>query len=110
MRRSNDTAVCAAPGCDNVVVRTTAPGRPPIYCSPTCRPSRHRAGIAVEVTHPDTSPDGRDANRVWLVRLRRGQRVVTIAEGLGWPSANALATQLEQLLLSRPRHQGGAID
>jgi len=110
MRRPSEPAVCAAPGCDNVVVRTNAPGRPAIYCSATCRPSRHRAGVAVEVAHPDTSPDGRDASRVWLVRLRRGRRVVTIADNLGWPSAYALATELEQLLLSRPRQEGAAID
>lgn len=110
MRRSSEPAVCAAPGCDNVVVRTNTPGRPPIYCSAACRPSRHGTGVVVEVAHPDTSPDGRDASRVWLVRLRRGQHLVTVAGGLGWPSANALATQLEELLLSRPWREGGATD
>jgi hypothetical protein len=110
VRRPRDPALCAAPGCDNPVERTNTPGRPPIYCSASCRPSRRRAGVTVEVAHPDTSPDGRDTNRVWLVRLRRGPRAVTIATDLGWPSAYALATQLEQLLGARPRQEGGAID
>jgi hypothetical protein len=110
MRRSSEPAVCAAPGCDNVVARANTPGRPAIYCSAGCRPSRHRAGVAVEVAHPDASPDGRDPSRVWVVRLRRGQRVVTVADGIGWPSASALATELEDLLLSRPRQEGGATD
>ena len=108
MTRSREPAVCAAPGCNNVVERAHTPGRPAIYCSVTCRPSHHRTGVAVEVAHPDASPDGRDASRVWAVRLRRGQRVVTVADGLGWPSAAALANDLEALLLSRPRQEGGA--
>jgi hypothetical protein len=100
---------CAAVGCDNPVPRRPGPGRPAIYCSPGCRPTACRPAVVVEVEHPAESPDGRRAKRVWSVRLRRGTRVVVIADDLGWPSANALATELEDLL--RPARQtGGAID
>jgi hypothetical protein len=98
---------CAAVGCTNHVPRTHSPGRPPIYCSPACRPSATRTGLTVEIAHPDASNDGRPPERVWTVRLRRGQRTVTIADNLGWPSATALADQLQQLLTSRP-NPGGA--
>lgn len=91
---------CAAWDCNNVV-STNAKGRPPIYCSPACRPGRRRTALTVEVGHPEASPDGRPAERVWIVRLRRGSRAVTIADNLGWPSANALATQLNDLLAAR---------
>ena len=54
---------CAAPGCHNPVVRTCGrTGRPPIYCSSACRPSRaprpdgHQ--ISVEATQNDPSQDG----------------------------------------------------
>lgn len=95
--------ICAAPGCDNPVVRR-ARGRPAIYCSPACRPSRRtaRPRLQVEIDHPDTSPDGRPTDRVWVVRLRRGPRTVTIADNLGWPSANTLAGQLNDLLAPTP--------
>jgi hypothetical protein len=99
---------CAAPGCDQLVPRGR-PGRPPIYCSTTCRPSYHRPGILVEVDHPDTSTDGRPAQRIWTVRLRRGSRVVVIANDLGWPSAHALARQLNDLIHPR-QNPGAAID
>jgi len=101
--------ICAAAGCDNPVLRRPGPGRPAIYCSPDCRPTRCRPGIVVEVEHPDESPDGRQPQRVWTVRLRRGRRVVVIADSLGWPSAHALAAQLEDLL-GRARQRGGNIE
>ena len=106
---------CAAPGCDRPVPRSHRPGRPPIYCSADCRPTRarapvRRADVLVEVEHPDVSPDGRPAERVWTVRLRRGQRVVVVAEDLGWPTANALARELNDLLFANPLHEGVAID
>jgi hypothetical protein len=99
--------VCARPGCDNPLPPSPGRGRPPIYCSPACRPSlRHPSSrLNVEIDHPDHSPDGRPADRVWTVRLRRGQRTVTIADNLGWPSATALAAQLDDLLIPRPRHR-----
>ncbi len=99
---------CAAPGCDRPVPRTGR-GRPAIYCSAACRPSYHRPGILVEVDHPDATTDGRPTERVWVVRLRRGQRIVVIANDLGWPSAHALARQLNDLIHPR-QHPGGAID
>jgi hypothetical protein len=107
-------AMCAAPGCEQPVHRTNHTGRPAIYCSPACRPSRNRtprrAGVVVEVEHPDISPDGRPADRVWTVQLRRGEHVVTIADDLGWPTANALARELNDLLDTTPPQTGGAID
>jgi hypothetical protein len=105
---------CAATGCEQPVHRTNHTGRPAIYCSPACRPSRNptprRAQIIVDVEHPDTSPDGRPAERVWTVILRRGQQRVIIADDLGWPTANALAHQLTDLLDTSPQRTGGAID
>lgn len=96
---------CANPSCDQPVPSRTTPGRPYTYCSIRCRPSAQRTPrtITVEIDHPDHSPDGRPAERVWTVRLRRGTRTVTIADNLGWPTATALADQLEQLL--RPARQ-----
>jgi hypothetical protein len=106
---------CAAPGCDQPVHRTNHTGRPAIYCSPNCRPSHNptprRAQVVVEVEHPDISPDGRPADRVWTVQLRRGEHRVVIANDLGWPSANALARGLTDLLsTTTPPRTGGAID
>ncbi len=101
---------CAAPSCTNVVSRRPGPGRPAIYCSPACRTSPRRPGVLVEVDHPDVSPDGRPAQRVWSVRLRRGQHVVVIANDLGWPSAHALAGQLEVLFRPGAMRKGGTIE
>jgi hypothetical protein len=107
-------ATCAAPGCEQPVQRTNHTGRPAIYCSPECRPSRNRtprrAHVVVEVDHPDISPDGRPADRVWTVQLRRGDHRVVIADDLGWPTANALAHELNHLLNTTPPRTGGAID
>jgi len=99
-------STCARPGCDNALPPRRY-GRPALYCCPACRPSRapRPTGLRVEVDHPESSSDGRPAERIWTVALRRGQRVVVIAEGLGWPSANALAIQLEDLLTPRPRQR-----
>lgn len=102
--------VCAAAGCDNAVVRRPGPGRPAIYCSPACRPTPVRPRVVVEVDHPDASTDGRATRRVWTVRLRRGTRTVVIAENLGWPSANALAGQLDDLLHPAAGQRGGNLD
>jgi hypothetical protein len=101
---------CAASGCTDSVPRRPGPGRPALYCSPTCRTKHRRPKILVEVGHPETSPDGRPVQRVWTVRLRRGQRVVVIADDLGWPSANALAGQLDDLLRPGPQQRGGTIE
>ncbi len=102
--------ICAATGCDNVVARRPGPGRPVIYCSPACRPSPARPAIVVELDHPEASADGRDARRVWTVRLRRGRCVVVIAENLGWPSASALAGALDDLLGPAAGQRGGRLD
>ena len=98
--------LCAREGCGEPLPPHRR-GRRPIYCSPACRPSlRTRpSGLSVEVDHPEETDDGRPAGRVWTVRLRRGRRAVVIAEGLGWPSANALVIQLEDLLRPQPRRQ-----
>jgi hypothetical protein len=104
------TVTCARPNCDNLVTRNPR-GRPTLYCSPGCRPSSAKSSrIAVEVEHPDTCADGRPPERVWTVRLRRGQRVVVIADALGWPSANALARELTDILTGPSRQGGGSID
>jgi hypothetical protein len=92
---------CARPDCTNPVPPNRT-GRPAIYCSPACRPSHRPSAVTVEVDHPDTSPDGRPPERVWTVRLRRGEHIVVIADGLGWPTATALARQLDDLLTTRP--------
>jgi len=96
------SATCAAPGCENPVPRKPR-GRPSIYCSATCRPSRRSSGIDVEVLRGDD--DAGSAGRIWTVRLRRGARSVTVAESLGWPSATALAGDLYELLTSRRRRE-----
>ena len=89
---------CAAAGCDNEVTRRPGHvGRPPIYCSPACRPSRSRPAVTVEVDHADDEPDAQ-VGRDWVVRLRRGRRAVVVQRGLGRFSAVALAGELRGLL------------
>jgi len=66
--------------------------------------------VVVEVDHGSTSAKGRPAGRVWMVRLRRGQRSVIVAIGLGRPSADHLASQITELLESAEPARGGAID
>jgi hypothetical protein len=94
--------ICAADECQNTVVRSRRPGRPAIYCSPDCRPSRiagpgHPA-IVVEVVQDDSGEDdGIQAGRNWVVRLQRGDDTVTIGHDLGRFSAQALAGDLRRL-------------
>ena len=57
-RPSDGGPTCASAGCDNAVIRRPGRrGRPPIYCSPACRPSRTggagRNQISVEVDQQD---------------------------------------------------------
>ena len=99
---------CAAPGCDQPVPRNPR-GRPALYHSPACRAAAYRhthhdlhAPLTVEIDHGSTSAKQRPAGRVWLVRLRRGNRSVIIASGLGRPSADHLAHQINQLLHPTP--------
>ena len=107
---------CAAPECTATVVRSGGRGRPALYCSPACRAAasrRHRRHrhqpLAVEVDHGSTSARGRPSGRVWLVRLRRGEQAVVLATGLGRPSADYLAHQIDQLLHPAPVTRGGRI-
>jgi hypothetical protein len=107
------TLVCARPGCANPVTRRPGQaGRPPIYCSPACRPSRRHARdqISVEVDQDDGTSDGPHTGRAWTVTLRRGHRTVTVGRDLGRFAATALAGELDQLLHARTRHEGGPID
>ena len=101
--------ICAADGCESAVVRSRRPGRPAIYCSPACRPSRIATtgpAIAVEVLQDDENDeDGSAAGRKWVVRLHRGHDTVTIGRDLGRFSATALAGDLRRLF--EPAHQGG---
>jgi hypothetical protein len=110
----NTDLVCAALGCENRVTRRIGhPGRPPMYCSPECRPSRSgqsRQGLVVEVEAEQASEgEAQGPHRDWLVRLRRGGQSVVIRRGLGRFSAKAFATELHQLI-APTRQEGGAID
>ena len=103
-------AICAAAGCTNPVAPRPGRGRPAIYCSADCRPSRRRSPhqpLVVEVAGPD--PDAIRHGRAWHVQLRRGNRVVTVATDLGWPSAHALATNIRELAAPNPP-RGAAIN
>lgn len=104
--------VCAAPGCDEPVVRGGR-GRPRIYCSPGCRPGRLRqagSALIVEVDHEPTPDDIRPTGRIWMVRLRRAHHTVVIATQLGRPSADHLAGKITKLLVGGRRAEGGAIE
>lgn len=106
---------CAAPGCTTILTHGPR-GRPPIYCSPRCRAAAYRnrsattEPLTVEIDHGSTSAKGRPAGRIWLVRLRRGNRAVIIASGLGRPSADHLAHQITQLLHPKPLAKKGPIE
>jgi hypothetical protein len=102
---------CASAGCDNAVIRRPGRrGRPPIYCSPACRPSRAgnagRNQISVEVDQQDDDGPGRS----WVVTLRRGQRRVVVGRDLGRFSATALSSELRKLLHPRSPQEGDAIE
>ena len=103
---------CARPGCPNPLVRK-ARGRPPLYCSAACRHAVARKGpaprLTVEVDAEAGDATGRPTGHVWLVRLRRGERSVEVATGLGRPSAEYLARQLRDLIEQPPLAEGGAM-
>lgn len=106
-------AVCAAAGCDNPVERHPGRvGRPPIYCSPACRPSRTgcvgRNQISVEVDLQDH--DGDRPGRCWMVTLRRGTNSVVVGRDLGRFSATVLSGELRAILQPGARRDGGAIE
>jgi hypothetical protein len=105
--------VCAAAGCDNAVERRPGRvGRPPIYCSPECRPSRTgcagRNPISVDVDQEDH--DGDRSGRCWVVTLRRGSRSVIVGRDLGRFSATVLSGELRTLLHPRTRQEGDVIE
>jgi hypothetical protein len=45
-----------------------------------------------------------------MVRLRRGRRTVVVDEALGWPSAHALAGELNEFLTGPTRQKGGRFE
>jgi hypothetical protein len=99
--------ICAAPGCDREVVRYPGRiGRPPIYCSPSCRASYLRPPLSVEVDQDGAGEDERPG-RDWTVRLRRGTDTVVVGRGLGRFSATALATELRSLIEGAGQHHSG---
>jgi hypothetical protein len=104
--------LCARPGCTNPLVRKPR-GRPPIYCSAACRHLVARKGpippLVVELAHEGDERDGRPTGHVWLVRLRRGERVVEVATDLGRPSAEYLARQLREVIEPGRPAGGGAM-
>jgi hypothetical protein len=88
--------LCAAPGCDNPVARRPGQvGRPAIYCSAQCRPSRRHQALGVEAEPSDASET---PSRAWEVRLRRGGRAVVVQRGLGRFSATALVAEIQALI------------
>lgn len=104
---------CAAAGCANPVERQPGRlGRPPIYCSPECRPSRtactSRNQASVEVDQEDH--DGHRPGRCWTVRLRRGKNSVVVGRDLGHFSATMLSDDLRNLLQPSTRQKGAAIE
>jgi hypothetical protein len=105
--------LCAGPGCANPVIRRPGQtGRPPISCSPGCRPSRRadRGQISVEIVQDDDASAGPDPGRTWIVRLRRGPRTVIVGRNLGRFAAGALTGELRQLLDPRTPQEGDAMD
>jgi hypothetical protein len=105
---------CARAGCINPVIRLPRQnGRPPIYCTPACRPSHknhpQRGHISVELSQADDDTAD-NPGRSWTVALRRGPRSVTIGHDLGRFAATALANDLQQLIHPQTQHQGGPID
>jgi len=101
---------CARPGCKEPLVRKVR-GRPPLYCSAACRHLVARKGpaprLVVEVDAEAGDAMGRPTGHVWLVRLRRGERSVEVATGLGRPSAEYLARQLRELIDVPRSAEGG---
>jgi hypothetical protein len=113
MRTSSDRpTVCAGPDCENTLPDYAGMGRPRLFCSPQCRPTNVTRGgtLNVEVDYEGEECAGRPTGRVWLVRLRRGSDEVVIANELGRPSADHLASQISRLIDRRQRAQGGAME
>ncbi len=104
--------ICAAPDCENPVERQPGRvGRPPIYCSPACRPTLTRAALVVELVQDDS--EDREPGRGWIVRLRRGAHTVPVRRELGHFTAEAVATELRHFLQGVgpiQREEGGGIE
>jgi hypothetical protein len=54
--------------------------------------------ISVEIDTGSASARGRPPDRIWLVRLRRGERSIITTIGLSHTSAEHLAEQITGLL------------
>jgi len=113
---SRDETRCAGPGCTAILTRQ-ARGRPPIYCSPACRNAAHRKHRAqveqpllVDVDHGSTSSKNRPSGRVWMIRLRRGNRSVILTTGLGRASADTLPDQIRAVINPTPVAEGDQIE
>jgi hypothetical protein len=102
---------CAGPGCAGTIQAKTGRGRPALYCSPACRETeakrRHR--LHVEVEHEPTEFGERPTGRVWSVVLSRGVHRLVIANELGRPSAEHLASAISDFLTDRGSTRGGGI-
>ena len=104
------TRICARETCTNPVPRGPR-GRPPIYCSPACRPTLARAALVVELVQDDS--DDSEPGRDWIVRLRRGAHTVPVRRELGHFTAEAVATELRHFLRGVgpiQREEGGGIE
>jgi hypothetical protein len=64
----------------------------------------------VEVDHGSTSSKDRPSGRVWMIRLRRGNRSVILIAGLGRASADTLADQIRAVINPTPVAEGAAIE
>ena len=96
---------CAATGCNQTIPRAGT-GRPPRFCSTTCRVRDHRHRhapdtISVEIDMGSATSRGRPPERAWLVRIRRGHTYVIVNTGLRRPAADRLAQQLTHLLTNK---------
>jgi len=107
--------VCATPGCGNpVAARQGSTGRPPTYCSASCRlalrvkrrqpkPEHTTTPTAVTTTTNEIAveirqdPDNPTPMRSWTVTIHRGQQTVTVGHDLGRFAATALTSDLQQL-------------
>lgn len=99
-RATDNTLTCAGPECNEPVI-VGGRGRPRIYCSAACRNRRSHGPVGrvvVEVDHEPRPPNARPTGRIWAVQLRRLDYTVVIATGLGRPSAEDLARQIDRLI------------
>jgi len=89
--------------------RNRPAGTSTVVLLPRCRTASatRTAQLGVEVDHETLDENAaRPFGRVWLVKMRRGPKEVVVAQGLGRPSADYLASQIADLI-ERPRRQEG---